>query len=391
MRRGSVSRRRWLFGVGFAAFTAFPALALAQLPPVPTTPSATVPAVTTPAVTTPEATVPAVTVAPPPAQPNPTPVNPPASGGGGPGSGGSGSTPGSGSGSGGGGGGSAPAPSAGSSAPTRAGRGYVAPPRAAARARVARLRTPRPWISYDGRLKRKTTTLAVWLARSGRVELVVHELAPQCRRAGKIVVRGGSGLNRIPFRGRVGGRRLDPGTYRISARGGAMKVRVVIVAEGRPGTSLDDALAANTCGAGTAASTASGAAIAGALELAGGDIRANGGKRGSDGAGGAPAASREAAKATDSLADDGAAKVARSAVLGAAFTDDESVSTWVRTLLVLLAGGSMILLALAAAPPASLRGSRVGVLAASRRLELTLAGVAILLVAAVSYLYVLTQ
>jgi hypothetical protein len=56
------------------------------------------------------------------------------------------------------------------------------------------------------------------LGKAAPVEFVVVQVAPDCRRIGRFRVPGHSGVNRVRFRGRVGGRALGPGTYRIKAR-----------------------------------------------------------------------------------------------------------------------------------------------------------------------------
>jgi hypothetical protein len=50
------------------------------------------------------------------------------------------------------------------------------------------------------------------------VEFSVLRVAPDCRRIGRFRVAGHPGMNRVRFRGRVGGRRLGAGSYRIKAR-----------------------------------------------------------------------------------------------------------------------------------------------------------------------------
>ena len=50
------------------------------------------------------------------------------------------------------------------------------------------------------------------------MEFVVAQVAPECRRVGRFRIDGHRGVNRVRFRGRVGGRPLGPGTYRIKAR-----------------------------------------------------------------------------------------------------------------------------------------------------------------------------
>ncbi len=56
------------------------------------------------------------------------------------------------------------------------------------------------------------------LGRAAPVEFMVVQLAPDCRHIGRFRVAGHPGVNRVRFRGHIGGRALDPGTYRIKAR-----------------------------------------------------------------------------------------------------------------------------------------------------------------------------
>jgi hypothetical protein len=83
-------------------------------------------------------------------------------------------------------------------------------------------------------------TLTYWLARPALIELLIRQEAPVCRVWGTLVKRGERGLNRVLFRGRIEGKRLPPGTYRIRAeaiRGEKEKplgaVTVVIAARSR--------------------------------------------------------------------------------------------------------------------------------------------------------------
>ena len=56
------------------------------------------------------------------------------------------------------------------------------------------------------------------LGRAAPVEFMVVQVAPDCRHIGRFRVAGHPGVNRVRFRGHIGGRALDPGTYRIKAR-----------------------------------------------------------------------------------------------------------------------------------------------------------------------------
>src|SRR5918992_516885 len=64
---------------------------------------------------------------------------------------------------------------------------------------------------------RPGVTLTFWLARPALIELLIRQEAPICRVWGTLSKRGERGLNRVRFRGRIHGKRLPPGTYRIRA------------------------------------------------------------------------------------------------------------------------------------------------------------------------------
>jgi hypothetical protein len=55
------------------------------------------------------------------------------------------------------------------------------------------------------------------LSKPARVRIVVERLGPRGRRVGTLVRRGREGANRALFRGRLGGRPLPPGRYRLTA------------------------------------------------------------------------------------------------------------------------------------------------------------------------------
>jgi hypothetical protein len=91
------------------------------------------------------------------------------------------------------------------------------------------------------------------------VFFTVSQVSPVCRTAGHFSYRGHAGLNRVRFNGRVGGRALSPGTYRISARTRAGRtvphMTLVVVDAGVPTRAqLAAARSANVCPA-TAGST----------------------------------------------------------------------------------------------------------------------------------------
>ena len=83
------------------------------------------------------------------------------------------------------------------------------------------------------------------------------QVSPVCDVAGKFVVHGHPGLNRVRFNGKLHGRQLGPGTYRIDARtrGGArvLHVTIVIVRTVPSASELRAARHSNVCGATLAA------------------------------------------------------------------------------------------------------------------------------------------
>jgi hypothetical protein len=116
------------------------------------------------------------------------------------------------------------------------------------------VRTAQPWISTTGPKRKRTITFRFALQRRERVILSVTQLAPRCRAVGHFSVAGHPGTNRIRFAGRLHGRRLPNGTYRISLRTASgrllREVTLVIVPGSRP------AAAQNACAASAARSSA---------------------------------------------------------------------------------------------------------------------------------------
>lgn len=62
---------------------------------------------------------------------------------------------------------------------------------------------------------RSAVGLRLVLSRPARVRFLVIGPAPSCQTAGRFVLAGHQGLNKVVFRGRVRGRLLGPGTYTI--------------------------------------------------------------------------------------------------------------------------------------------------------------------------------
>jgi hypothetical protein len=85
----------------------------------------------------------------------------------------------------------------------------------------------------------------------------VDQLAPECRYAGKFLVRAHSGRNIVRFRGRLRGRPLEPGTYRLIAhpraqRGERLDRTTLVVLARPPGGAAEirAARAQNACPSG---------------------------------------------------------------------------------------------------------------------------------------------
>ena len=120
------------------------------------------------------------------------------------------------------------------------------------RTRVERLRSSRPWIATSGPKRLRGTTLTFVLPRAARVVFVVKQLSPVCRITAHFAVNAHAGRNRIRFPGRGSKLRLDPGTYRITARTRAgqvvQRVTIVVVKAGAPTRDqIIAARAANVC------------------------------------------------------------------------------------------------------------------------------------------------
>jgi hypothetical protein len=113
------------------------------------------------------------------------------------------------------------------------------------------------------------TTLVFKLSRPALLRFTIVRVHPSCERVGSFAVRGRAGVNRVPFRGRVRGRPLPDGTYRLrirpkGARADVAVVTVVIVNGKRiTAAELRKARHASACGAAetTDGTAASGSAV----------------------------------------------------------------------------------------------------------------------------------
>jgi hypothetical protein len=153
--------------------------------------------------------------------------------------------------------------------------GSAGSPKAGARRAVRASRTVVRPERRDG-----GTTLVFKLARPAVLRFTIVRVYPSCERVGSFVVRGRRGVNRVPFRGRVRGKPLPDGTYRLrirpkGARADVAVVTVVIV-NGRRLSSAEvrRARRADVC---RAAEIATGGVAGDDAAAAGNDQRSDGG------------------------------------------------------------------------------------------------------------------
>ena len=247
---------------------------------------------------------------------------------------------------------------------------------------VMHFNSNRPWIGTTGSKKRRTTTFTFVLPARARVIFMINQLWPVCRGAGRFSVLGHAGVNRVRFAGRVHGRQLTPGTYRVSARtarGRVVQRVVLVIVSGSAPTpeQLTAARAANVCksgGAAAAAATSAPSTGASATNLAG-------------------ATSVEPVSASDQQQDVESVSAGPfpakpnvdSGVLGTSV--EETVRT-IRPLLVALLAAAIVLLGLASVPPAAVGDRRVNDVLARHRLEIAGIGAAALVATAVAFLLV---
>jgi hypothetical protein len=109
---------------------------------------------------------------------------------------------------------------------------------------------------------------------AARVFFTFKQVSPVCRAVGHFSYRAHAGFNRVRFNGRLGGQRLAPGTYSISARTRSgrtiPRITLVVVRSAAPtGAQLAAARASNACsGSAGAASDSAGTSGSGALASA---------------------------------------------------------------------------------------------------------------------------
>jgi hypothetical protein len=198
---------------------------------------------------------------------------------------------------------------------------------------------------------------------------LVDEVAPECRYVGKFLVRGRSGRNAVRFRGRLRGRSLAPGTYRLTAHPRGNRARLVtgvtvVILEHPPGPAkIASARGSNTCPGGTPPSVRAAAAAAAA--------------EGSDSTGGV--AGVQATAVTRRPYEDESP-----GPLGSAVETLQTAADAVPPVMFALAALAVLLLALAAMPQ-PVRASRTSAALVHHRGTLALAGVGVLVAAVLSF------
>jgi hypothetical protein len=216
------------------------------------------------------------------------------------------------------------------------------------------------------------------------LRFTVVRVYPTCERIGSFRVRAHAGVNRVKFRGRLQGRPLAEGTYRLLVRGRGARVdaavRLVVVREPLSPGELRRARNANVCGltgaatetvfGGSSSSEGVATAVGAVLGVSVGDRRSG--------------AADEEDSAKGPLA--AAGPISRGAkTLGTRFAKAIEDSRPIHPLVWAVLALSILFLALAAAPPKALVTARAKVIA-YRRLEVALAGAAALAVAFFMYL-----
>jgi hypothetical protein len=240
------------------------------------------------------------------------------------------------------------------------------------------IRATRPTVRPDR--KDGATTIVFRLARPAVVRFTVVRVYPTCEHIGVFRVRARAGVNRIRWRGRLKGRPLAEGTYRllVRARGAgrdAAALKLVVV-RGRPlsASALREARSANVC---SPSATFDGEAVETALIASPPAAGRTAAPRGSD---------RPAKPSKKNPFANAASGVGRGAeALGTRFRkaveDPRSIHPLVWAALAL----AILLLAVAAVPSAALANARAETIA-YKRFEIALAGTAALAAAFLMYL-----
>jgi hypothetical protein len=226
---------------------------------------------------------------------------------------------------------------------------------------VEHFQSSRGWISTSGPKRRRVTTLTFVLRRAARVVFVVNQVSPVCRVVGHFAVNGHAGRNRVRFPRRASNLKLDPGTYRITARTRAgrivQRVTIVVVDGGVPTRAqIIAARASNVCPAAERLAAAT---------------------SGSTGASNTPAAGQPSANGPSGGIRHSGAVLASTV---------EKAARAVRPVLVALLALSIVLLAIASLPRLAVPESRANELLARHRLEIAGLGTAAFVAVVIAFL-----
>jgi hypothetical protein len=257
---------------------------------------------------------------------------------------------------------------------------------------VTRVRTSRRWIAASGAARTRGVRIAFYATRGGTAIFLVDQLAPSCRFVGAFTARVHRGRNVVRFNGRVDGRRLAPGTYRLTAFSRGVEPRrlagVTVAVLARPAgrAVVRAALARNTCPEGSLPSRAqfigftSGGGSGDSSDGSGGGAGA--GAASSDGyVAGVQAGARDRGHADDDSG--GRLGAVTAPVAGAVEAIDEAARS-VPPVLIALAALAVLLLAVASLPQ-PMKTSRTGAALVHHRATLALAGVGVLLGTVISF------
>jgi hypothetical protein len=217
------------------------------------------------------------------------------------------------------------------------------------------------------------------LPQAARVVFLVNQVAPVCRSIGRFTVAGHAGLNRVRFRGRVNGRPLAAGTYRISARtrAGRLVRRVTIVVVDGPAPSRSELAAARSTNVCSQTTRESAAASHGSTAASGPTAFAK-----------AESVERSfAPKEQAGTSASGPPAEASNSHSGAVLSSSvEKAARAVRPVLVALLALSILLLGIAALPRTAVPEPRLNDLLVRHRVEIAGFGAAALVAVAVAFL-----
>ena len=210
--------------------------------------------------------------------------------------------------------------------------------------------------------------------RAGRVIFTVNQVSPQCFGVGHFSVRARAGLNRVRFAGRVHGRELGPGTYKISIRTSSghvvRRVTLVVVDGSAPSREeLQSLRAANTCPVRTEQASLISSGSASALAAS------------ATSSGQPPASSGGAESSGFGVAAPTGPNV-HSGVLGSSI---QETARAIQPLLVALLALSILLLAVASLPRYAVADPRVHDVLARHRIEIAGLGATALVAVAVAF------